>query len=266
MKPLARAGLAGTLVLVPALALPTMASAAPAPSVVPAASYDWCGQDYQGGNYICISVSPTTAKQWAPVTIEGSLNKLAMTQNKDALSQGLWLWRLQGNTWKKLDIMTPVASDGSFRMIAKLGVPGAYEYRVGVDPAYHSGDDPVSSAPFGLVTTGPGTPWGTVTPKVYTSVPKTIVVKDGSPVQFRLKSNITTGYTYRVDTVRDNADTVVVGPSYVPPKNPIPGRGGTTVVTAYPGHSGVTVLKFEYVGPGGDVAQTNKVKITWMND
>lgn len=89
---------------------------------------------------------------------------------------------------------------------------------------------------------------------VVSSIPesgsKTIKVPAGSSVRFRIASNDTTGYTYTVTTLMNTAEATVSKARYVAPADPIPGKGGKTVVAVIPEHSGVTVIKFTNIAPG----------------
>lgn len=258
----------GTALLVPAVALP--ASAATGPTSAPRATYADCTYDAGGTRSVCVTVTPTTAPQWQTLTITGSFSKAARTgTNAKYVKDGVWLYRVNGPKGvQRLNISAPLKADGTFRMPAQLGLTGTYQYFVGVKNAAGSGsDDPPASPAFTLKTTGAQGP--TITPIVVRSLPKNgseVVATHASPVQFRLAANATTGYQWQVDTVRDSAAATVVGPTYVPPKDPIPGKGGTAVVTVDPGHSGLTTLRFRYVGPGGDVATTSTVTVVFTAD
>ena len=94
---------------------------------------------------------------------------------------------------------------------------------------------------------------------------QTVKVPAGNIARFKIPSNATTGYTYTITTLMNTAQAAVSDPKYVAPSAAIPGKGGSTVVLVIPMHSGVTVVKFTNVAPGGASAGSSRVRLLFMN-
>lgn len=94
---------------------------------------------------------------------------------------------------------------------------------------------------------------------------RTVKVPAGNNVRFKIPSNATTGYSYTVTTLTNTAQAAVSDAKYVAPSEASPGKGGNTVVQVIPMHSGITVIKFTNVAPGGATAGTSRVRLLFMN-
>lgn len=93
------------------------------------------------------------------------------------------------------------------------------------------------------------TPTATLSPQTTALPTVTLQAKAGEQFTFRLDSNRTTGYSWRLARPPDERLVTLVGSIYEPPATPLIGAGGREAWTFKAVAKGRTAIMLEYVRP-----------------